>query len=103
MADVAKEVVENITEAAQNGTSTKTPATIEGMLIAYGALFTMAIVSIYIGSVKSVKFHKNQKVRTRNSIMEISSCHYDILLCEAMEARATTGLRDTLLLCSRLW
>lgn len=66
MADVVKEtvkeVIENITEAAQNGTATKTPASTEGMLIAYGALFSMAVVSIYIGSVKSVKFHKTQKV-----------------------------------------
>lgn len=62
MADVVKEVVENITEAAQNATSTKPPASTEGMLIAYGALFTMAVGSIYIGSMKSVKFHKDQKV-----------------------------------------
>ena len=62
MADVQVDQLENITEAANNATSEKIPATMEGMMLAYGALFGMAVVSIYIGSMKSVKFHKNQKV-----------------------------------------
>ena len=85
MADVVKEVVENVTEAAQNATSTKPPASTEGMLMAYGALFTMAIVSIYVGSVKSVKFHKNQKVNRKiNLIIVFSNLQYQLKLihCE---------------------
>lgn len=58
MADVQ---IENATDIANNATS-KIPATTEGMMLAYGALFSMAVVSIYVGSMKSVKFHKTQKV-----------------------------------------
>lgn len=64
MADTASEAgVINATmnETATNGT-TKIPATPEGMAIAYGSLFLMAIVPIFLGSYRSVKFHKEQKV-----------------------------------------
>ncbi|KAK6989610.1 Minor histocompatibility antigen H13 [Biomphalaria glabrata] len=62
MADSTLEQVAPID--AENGTSvngTKIPATPEGMAIAYGSLFLMAIVPIFIGSFRSVTFHKEQK------------------------------------------
>lgn len=61
-ADVVEATMENMTEAAKNTTSEKIPATPEGMMLAYCSLFFMAVISIYFGSIKSVKFHKNQKV-----------------------------------------
>lgn len=63
MADV-EQTLENVTEElAKNGTEEKIPASPEGMFMAYASLFFMAIICIYIGSVKSVKHHKTQKVR----------------------------------------
>jgi len=63
MADVVNSTMEqNITDAVANATQ-KIPATPEGMALAYTSLFTMAIVSIWIGSFKSVRFHKEQKVK----------------------------------------
>lgn len=66
MADIAqdfKEVVkENITEAVKNATA-KIPATPEGMAVAYGSLVAMALLPIFFGAHRSVKYHNNQKVR----------------------------------------
>ncbi|XP_076440631.1 signal peptide peptidase-like [Babylonia areolata] len=53
-------------ETAANAT-TKVPATIEGMSIAYTSLFIMAIVPIFIGSFRSVKYHQEQKIASQNS------------------------------------
>ncbi|KAJ8032966.1 Minor histocompatibility antigen H13 [Holothuria leucospilota] len=47
------DVVTNVTE--------KIPATPEGMAVAYGSLVIMAIVPIFFGAYRSVKFHKEQK------------------------------------------
>lgn len=64
MADIAqdfKEVVkENITEAVKNATA-KIPATPEGMAVAYGSLVAMALLPIFFGAHRSVKYHNNQK------------------------------------------
>ncbi|XP_050400937.1 minor histocompatibility antigen H13 [Patella vulgata] len=63
MADsMAEEVTVNATlnETATNGTG-KIPATPEGMAVAYTSLFLMAIFPIFIGSFRSVKYHKEQK------------------------------------------
>ncbi|KAK3777720.1 hypothetical protein RRG08_021830 [Elysia crispata] len=57
-ADLSVNATENAT--AINGTA-KIPSTPEGMAIAYGSLFIMAIVPIFIGSFRSVTFHKEQK------------------------------------------
>lgn len=59
MADVetAPVVDENVTA----GNGTKVPATPEGMALAYGSLFLMAIVPICIGSFRSVTYQKEQK------------------------------------------
>ena len=49
--------------ASANGTATGTPATTEGMLLAYSSLFIMALIPIYIGAFRSVKYQQAQKVR----------------------------------------
>ena len=59
--EVLQQVVENVTEAAKNATA-KTPATPEGMAVAYGSLVIMALLPIFYGSFRSVSYHKAQKV-----------------------------------------
>ncbi|XP_075217296.1 signal peptide peptidase isoform X1 [Lycorma delicatula] len=64
MADV--EGVSNIqlqgsVQNATNTTSTKIPATPEGMAVAYGSLVIMALLPIFFGAFRSVKHHKEQK------------------------------------------
>ncbi|KAJ8305818.1 hypothetical protein KUTeg_016363 [Tegillarca granosa] len=49
-----------LNETAANAT-TKVPATPEGMAIAYGSLVLMAILPIFFGAFRSVKYHKEQK------------------------------------------
>nr|ACO10472.1 Minor histocompatibility antigen H13 [Caligus rogercresseyi] len=39
----------------------KVPSTLEGMILAYGALLIMALVPIFVGSFRSVTSHKKQK------------------------------------------
>lgn len=63
MADVVKTLENATEEVAKNATEEKIPATPEGMFVAYSSLFFMAVFCIYIGSIKSVKHHKTQKVR----------------------------------------
>lgn len=64
MADTVNEVpVVNNTgnDTAANATA-KIPATSEGMAVAYGSLLIMALVPIFIGAFRSVKYHREQKV-----------------------------------------
>lgn len=65
MADTAAEIPinieESVIEAVKNGTE-KVPATIEGLAIAYLSLVIMAILPIFFGSFRSVKYLKEQKV-----------------------------------------
>lgn len=64
------ETMENVTEeAAVNGT--KTAATPEGMAVAYGSLVVMALLPIFFGAFRSVRFHKEQKVATIWSLSHI--------------------------------
>ncbi|XP_005098404.1 minor histocompatibility antigen H13 [Aplysia californica] len=59
---VPEQSVLNDTENATAGNGTgKIPATPEGMAIAYGSLFLMAVLPIFIGSFRSVTYHKEQK------------------------------------------
>ncbi|XP_014663862.1 PREDICTED: minor histocompatibility antigen H13-like [Priapulus caudatus] len=53
------EVAENVAEAAINGT--KIPATPEGMAVAYTSLVVMALVPIFFGAYRSVKYHQEQQ------------------------------------------
>jgi minor histocompatibility antigen H13 len=50
---------ENVTETA----SGRTPASLEGAAVAYGSLVVMALLPIFFGAFRSVKHHKEQKVR----------------------------------------
>lgn len=72
MADTSSETasVLNATSADNAATSGATnatmrvPATPEGMVVAYSSLVIMALLPIFIGSFRSVKHHKEQKVRS---------------------------------------
>ena len=53
---------ESLTEAVVNATeSTKTPASPEGMALAYGSLLIMALLPIFFGAFRSVQSHKENK------------------------------------------
>lgn len=64
MADTAAEIPinieESVIETVKNATE-KVPATIEGLAIAYLSLVIMAILPIFFGSFRSVKYLKEQK------------------------------------------
>jgi len=55
-------VNETFNGTAENATG-KIPATPEGMLVAYSSLVIMALIPIFFGSFRSVKYHKEQKVK----------------------------------------
>lgn len=64
MADTVTEapaVNATMNETAANAT-TKIPATPEGMAIAYGSLCLMAVLPIFYGAMRSVKYHTDQRV-----------------------------------------
>ncbi|KAL4236410.1 Minor histocompatibility antigen H13 [Mactra antiquata] len=63
MADTATEmpvVNETVNGTAENVTA-KIPATPEGMFVAYSSLVIMALIPIFLGSLRSVRYHKEQK------------------------------------------
>ena len=62
------ETVAVLNETAKNGTD-KIPSTPEGMITAYGSLVVMAMTPIFFGAFRSVRFHREQKVR------RLSSCN----------------------------
>jgi len=51
-----------INDTAGKNVTQKAPATPEGMAIAYGSLVIMALVPIFFGSFRSVRYHREQKV-----------------------------------------
>ena len=57
VADLVQETVAPVANA-----TARQPSTPEGMAIAYGSLVVMALLPIIIGSYRSVKHHKEQKV-----------------------------------------
>lgn len=66
MAEAVDNIMKTINET--NGTDTesilkKTPATTEGMLIAYTSLVAMALLPIFLGSFRSVKLHIQNKLK----------------------------------------
>lgn len=63
----APSLLENVTQAAVNGTgsSGKPPSTPEGMALAYGSLVVMALIPIFCGSFRSVKHQQQQKVNRK--------------------------------------
>lgn len=54
-------IEESVKETVQNVTG-KPPSSIEGVAIAYLSLVIMAILPIFFGSFRSVKYLKEQKV-----------------------------------------
>ena len=73
MADeILNETALELNETAKNGTE-KIPATPEGMAVAYGSLVIMALLPIFFGAFRSVKYHKEQKVGC-NCQPAVNSC-----------------------------
>nr|CAD7198831.1 unnamed protein product [Timema douglasi] len=85
-------VKENLTENATNTTS-KIPATPEGMAVAYGSLVIMALFPIFFGSFRSVKHHKEQKVLYQESGEKPETMsHKEALMFPFMASIALFGL-----------
>lgn len=61
------ETVQILNETAKNET-TKIPSTPEGMAVAYGSLLVMAMLPIFFGAFRSVRYQKEQKVNRSSSI-----------------------------------
>lgn len=59
--EIPVNIEESLKEAVQNVTD-KPPSSIEGVAIAYLSLVIMAILPIFFGSLRSVKYLKEQKV-----------------------------------------
>lgn len=65
MAEIVDNIIKTINETNDTTTESilkKTPATTEGMLIAYTSLVVMALIPIFLGSFRSVKLHLQNKV-----------------------------------------
>lgn len=60
--DVAADVIQNASEAAVNATA-RTPATPEGMFVAYGSLVVMALLPIFFGAFRSIKSCEEMKIQ----------------------------------------
>lgn len=56
-----KDTISNFTHS-QNITDQvhRSPATKEGMAVAYGSLVLMAVFPVFFGAIRSVKFHKSE-------------------------------------------
>lgn len=73
MAETVSEVppvspeVENLTAGAENATSSRPPATPEGMIVAYGSLVIMALLPIFFGAFRSIKSHREQKEEAKKT------------------------------------
>lgn len=66
MDGVANEVLAKVNESVCTDNDCpprRIPSTPEGMAIAYSGLVIMAILPIFFGSYRSVKHHKEQKVK----------------------------------------
>ncbi|BES90879.1 signal peptide peptidase [Nesidiocoris tenuis] len=59
--DVVGASVDGMNSTEAGNENVKIPATAEGMAIAYASLIIMALFPIFLGSVRSVKHHKEQK------------------------------------------
>lgn len=62
LAAVVNDSEQLIGDTAEKNVTEKVPATPEGMAIAYGSLVIMALVPVFFGSFRSVRFHREQKV-----------------------------------------
>ncbi len=52
---------ETLNDTAVNGTG-RAAATVQGLVVAYTLMFSMALLPIFIGSIRSVQYHYNLKV-----------------------------------------
>lgn len=71
MAESATEIPLNIEESVREtvkNVTEKTPSGIEGIAIAYASLVIMAILPIFFGAFRSVKYLKEQKVSVRSCL-----------------------------------
>lgn len=67
MSETVDNIIKTINETNATDTESilkKTPASTEGMLIAYTSLVLMALLPIFLGSFRSVKLHVQNKVST---------------------------------------
>lgn len=65
MAETVDNIIKTLNETNDTNTDSilkRTPASTEGMLIAYISLLIMALVPIYLGSFRSVKLQIKNKV-----------------------------------------
>lgn len=75
MADTEMPVVNETVNATAENVTAKIPATPEGMFVAYSSLVIMALIPIFLGSFRSVRYHKEQKV---NSCYSTYCLIYDV-------------------------
>lgn len=61
--DAAAATGDSAAGAAKNVTE-RIPSTPEGMAIAYSSLVVMALLPIFFGAFRSVRYHREQKVTT---------------------------------------
>lgn len=52
---------ENLNETVSNATG-REAATVQGLIVAYSLMFSMALLPIFVGSLRSVQYHYNLKV-----------------------------------------
>ena len=67
------DTIANATNASLSG---REAASFEGLLAAYGALLLMAVVPIYVGSLRSITYHAELKAS-----VVCCACHARILQC----------------------
>lgn len=86
--EIPVNIEESLKEAVQNVTE-KPPSSIEGVAIAYLSLVIMAILPIFFGSFRSVKYLKEQKVS--NSIHLIrNTISYVVVLDSWLQSERRT-------------
>lgn len=64
MSEGVDSIIKALNDSSTESILKKTPATTEGMLIAYSSLVVMALVPIFLGSFRSVQLHVQNKVST---------------------------------------
>lgn len=52
---------EGVSDQTANTTG-RDAATVEGLIVAYSLMFSMALLPIFVGSIRSVQYHYNLKV-----------------------------------------
>uniref|UniRef100_T1I048 Signal peptide peptidase n=3 Tax=Rhodnius TaxID=13248 RepID=T1I048_RHOPR len=88
LSDIKMNLTENVTDTLH-----RTPATPEGMAVAYISIIIMAILPIFFGSMKSVKYHKEmiQFQKESGEMLETMS-HKDAAMFPFIASAALFGL-----------